>query len=76
MSCLLNNELRCTTEFMKGPHCGLTIPKKIISAKAGRIAGMKNVKRGPEYFREIAAKRKPFKGGRPRKQTTSAQEHG
>jgi hypothetical protein len=34
----------------------------------GTKGGKATAKRGPEYFREIAAKRKSFKGGRPPKQ--------
>jgi len=34
----------------------------------GKKGGKTTARRGPEYFREIAAKRKSFKGGRPRKE--------
>lgn len=53
---------------MKCPHCGKRISDKFISAYAGSLGGKKTAKRGPEYFREIAAKRKSFKGGRPKKE--------
>jgi hypothetical protein len=33
----------------------------------GKKGGKVTAKRGPDYFREIAAKRKNFKGGRPTK---------
>ena len=33
----------------------------------GRLGGRSTAKRGPEYFRKIAAKRKTFAGGRPPK---------
>jgi hypothetical protein len=36
--------------------------------KRGRKGGTKTAERGPDYYREIAAKRKTFAGGRPRKQ--------
>jgi hypothetical protein len=36
--------------------------------KRGRKGGSKTAERGPEYFRQIAAKRKTFAGGRPKKQ--------
>lgn len=37
------------------------------AAVLGRQGGLKTAKRGSEYFRQIAAKRKTRKGGRPRK---------
>ena len=52
---------------MKCPHCGKRISDKLISAYAGSLGGKQTAKRGPEYFRQLAAKRKSFKGGRPRK---------
>ncbi|MBI2815812.1 MAG: hypothetical protein HYX72_02615 [Acidobacteria bacterium] len=55
---------------MKCPHCGKKISDSMVAAEAGRLGGKKTAKRGPEYFREIAAKRKSFKGGRPKKETT------
>jgi len=57
---------------MKCPHCNQTIPRKLIFAETGRLAGRINAKRGSEYFREIAAKRKSFKGGRPKKEKPNA----
>jgi hypothetical protein len=36
--------------------------------KMGRKGGQTTAKRGPEYFRQIAAMRKVKAGGRPRKQ--------
>jgi len=46
------------------------IAKSVLTAaeKRGRKGGTETAKRGPEYYREIAAKRKVFAGGRPRKQ--------
>ena len=52
---------------MKCPHCGKTIPEKLIVAESGRIGGKKTAKRGPEYFRQLQAKRKTKAGGRPPK---------
>jgi hypothetical protein len=44
------------------------IPEKNPAAVAlGRLGGEQTAKRGPEYFRKIAAKRKKFAGGRPSK---------
>ncbi len=37
------------------------------AAVLGRKGGLKTAKRGPEYFRKIAAMRKERKGGRPAK---------
>jgi hypothetical protein len=36
----------------------------------GAKGGTKTAERGPDYFREIAAKRKTKAGGRPRKSPT------
>ena len=38
------------------------------AALMGRKGGAAIAKRGPEYFRQLAAKRKTRAGGRPRKQ--------
>jgi uncharacterized protein involved in exopolysaccharide biosynthesis len=43
-------------------------PLKAGAAALGAKGGSKTAERGPEYFRQIAAKRKSRKGGRPRKQ--------
>jgi hypothetical protein len=37
------------------------------AATLGAKGGKATAKRGPDYFRQIAAKRKNFKGGRPPK---------
>ena len=52
---------------MKYPHCGKTIPKKLIVAESGRIGGKTTAKRGPEYYRQLQEKRKTKSGGRPPK---------
>jgi len=57
---------------MKCPHCGKTIPKKLIVAESGRIGGKKTAQRGPEYFRELQARRKTKAGGRPPKDAPGA----
>lgn len=46
------------------------LSKVVLTAaeKRGRMGGTETAKRGPEYYRDIAAKRKTFAGGRPRKQ--------
>jgi hypothetical protein len=41
------------------------------AATLGAKGGKQTAKRGPEYFRQIAAKRKSFKGGRPPQKTKS-----
>lgn len=38
-----------------------------VAATLGRKGGKETAKRGSEYFRELAAKRKTRAGGRPRK---------
>jgi hypothetical protein len=46
------------------------LSKAVLTAaeKRGRKGGTKTAERGPDYYREIGAKRKVFAGGRPRKQ--------
>ena len=46
------------------------LAKVVLTApvKRGRKGGATTAKRGPEYFRQIAAMRKTRAGGRPRKQ--------
>jgi hypothetical protein len=43
-----------------------------IASLMGRKGGSTTAKRGPDYFRELAAKRNTRAGGRPRKQSPSA----
>jgi hypothetical protein len=52
--------------MFKCPHCGNPIADSLITAHSGKIGGKKTAKRGPSYFRKIAAMRKEFKGGRPK----------
>ena len=40
-----------------------------VASLMGRKGGSATAKRGPDYFRELAAKRKTRAGGRPRKRT-------
>jgi hypothetical protein len=42
--------------------------KKPAAVALGRKGGKSIAKRGPEYFRELQAKRKNRAGGRPKKQ--------
>jgi hypothetical protein len=37
------------------------------AAELGRLGGTVTAKRGPDYFRELAGRRKTHGGGRPRK---------
>jgi hypothetical protein len=39
-----------------------------VAEDRGRKGGLKTAERGPDYFRQIAAKRKTRAGGRPKKQ--------
>jgi hypothetical protein len=57
---------------LKCPHCGKPVPDSLVVKRAGEIGGRKTAKRGAEYFRKIAAMRKEFKGGRPRKKRDDA----
>jgi len=41
--------------------------KQDAATKLGKLGGTVTAKRGPEYFRELAARRKTHGGGRPRK---------
>ncbi len=45
----------------------LSNPASVPAAALGKLGGEKTAKRGPEYFRKIAALRKTHGGGRPRK---------
>jgi hypothetical protein len=54
--------------MFKCPHCGRAIPNALITAYSGKIGGKKTARRGPDYFRKIAAMRKEFRGGRPKKE--------
>jgi hypothetical protein len=47
-------------------------PKDPAAVKLGRKGGKEIAKRGPEYFRQLQAKRKKHKGGRPSKSKKSA----
>ena len=40
-----------------------------VAAVLGRKGGSQTAKRGPEYFRQLAAMRKSHGGGRPRKES-------
>ena len=44
-------------------------PAAILGKKGGKVMA----KRGPEYFRQIAAMRKEYKGGRPAKKLRDSQ---
>jgi len=47
-------------------------PKRNPAAVAlGRLGGEATAKRGSDYYRRIAAKRRSFKGGRPSKSKNS-----
>lgn len=56
---------------LKCPHCGKTIPEAIVSEhirerarKTGSVGGKKlATERGPEYFKNLQAKRKTKSGG-------------
>jgi len=54
--------------MFKCPWCDRAINDSLITAYSGSIGGKKTAKRGPEYFRKIAAMRKNRKGGRPKKE--------
>jgi hypothetical protein len=56
--------------MLKCPHCGKAISDAIITAHSGKIGGRETAKRGPDYFRKIAAMRKTRAGGRPKKEKT------
>lgn len=44
----------------------LASPASVPAATLGKLGGEKTAKRGPEYFRKIAAMRKTRAGGRPK----------
>jgi hypothetical protein len=49
----------------------MTTPEKLepnpAAVALGRLGGKATAKRGPEYYRKLASRRKTFKGGRPPK---------
>ena len=45
----------------------LKVGTRLSAAALGAKGGNKTAERGPKYFKKIAAKRKTFAGGRPRK---------
>lgn len=48
------------------PHCGKSIPAKLVAEHTGREGGKKLAEeRGPDYFRKLQSKRKTRAGGRP-----------
>lgn len=49
----------------------LTKTKDPAAVKLGRKGGKEIAKRGPEYFRQLQARRKKRKGGRPPKSKKS-----
>jgi hypothetical protein len=42
--------------------------KGIAASQLGQLGGSVTAKRGPDYFRQLAARRKTHGGGRPRKE--------
>jgi hypothetical protein len=60
----LRNNLATTIDMVDK----LLIDEKLPAAsQLGRLGGTVTAKRGPDYFRELAARRKTHGGGRPRK---------
>jgi hypothetical protein len=52
--------------MLKCPHCGKSIPNEFIASHLGTLSGNKlAAERGPEYFKQLQAKRKKRAGGRP-----------
>jgi len=46
------------------PHCGHDIPYEAIASHMGKISAKKMTRKyGPEYFKELQAKRKKKSGG-------------
>jgi hypothetical protein len=52
----------------KAPAADLVPEKNPAAVELGRKGGQSTAKRGPDYFRKIAAKRRNFRGGRPPKE--------
>jgi hypothetical protein len=57
----------------KAPNIEEIPEKNPAAVELGRKGGLQTKLRGPEYFRKIAAKRKSFKGGRPKLHPTASQ---
>jgi hypothetical protein len=54
--------------MLKCPYCDKPIPGSLVTARAGQLGGKKTARRGPEYFRQLEAKRRTKGGGRPPKE--------
>ncbi len=57
-------------ELLKGLETLVAVmnaEKRSPASELGRLGGTETAKRGPDYFRELAARRKTHGGGRPRK---------
>ena len=61
-------EARFLIDKAAGHIDGLVTYLTIGPSEMGRQGGLKTAERGPDYFRQLAAKRKVHGGGRPRKQ--------
>jgi len=57
---LLESSIALTDQLIASPT--------VAAAALGKKGGLKTAKRGPEYFKSIAAMRKTRAGGRPKKQ--------
>jgi hypothetical protein len=44
-----------------------SLAKRVDPSKFGAMGGRKMAERGPDFFRELAARRKTHAGGRPKK---------
>jgi hypothetical protein len=61
-----SNELEYPAGILKCPKCAASIPDKRVLRRCAEIANRALVKKmGPEHFREMQAKRKHRRGGRP-----------
>ena len=55
------------------PHCGWEIPKPTLHTYLAQMGGAAlAAQRGKEYFRQLQARRKVRRGGRPRKRKEAA----
>jgi len=60
----MNEERGRVPKQFKCPHCGKSIPTEAIASHLGKMSAKKmTAKHGPDYYRELQAKRKHPSGG-------------
>ena len=61
-NCYKGRPLQEVTSVVAVPNAGGSLEVSAIAAQLGKRGGMETAKKGPEYFEQLQAKRKTFKG--------------